>query len=84
MEIHHDLAPLAGMIRELAAEPAIDAYFAAAPSVETKRFRQAIGVLLRIVMERRGWRKTGRKGSTGVRAAALAGHPSCSTGGLAF
>lgn len=83
-EIHHDRAPLAGVIRELEAEPAIDAYFAAAPSVETKRFRQAIGVLVRIVMERRGWKKTGRKGSMGVRAAASAGQLSYNTGGLAF
>ncbi|QDV71917.1 hypothetical protein [Botrimarina mediterranea] len=83
-EIHHDRAPLAGVIRELEAEPAIDEYFAAAPSVETKRFRQAIGVLVRIVMERRGWKKTGRKGSMGVRATASADHSSYNTGGLAF
>ncbi len=83
-EIHHDRAPLAGVIREFEAAPAIDAYFAAAPSAQTKRFRQAIGVLVRIVMERRGWKKTGRKGSMGVPAAAVAGEPSYNTGGLAF
>ncbi len=83
-EIHHDRAPLAGVIRELEAEPAIDAYFAAVHPVETKRLRQAIGVVVRLVMERRGWKKTGRKGSMGVRAASATGEPSHNTGGLAF
>ncbi|QDU89239.1 hypothetical protein Pla175_26260 [Pirellulimonas nuda] len=83
-EIHHDRAPLAGVIRELEAEPAIDAYFAAVHPFETKRLRQAIGVVVRIVMERRGWKKTGRKGSLGVRAASATGQPSHNTGGLAF
>jgi hypothetical protein len=46
--------------------------------------RQAIGVLVRIIMEQRGWRKTGRKGSLGVRAAEAARTPTHNTGGLAF
>ncbi|TWT99428.1 hypothetical protein Pla108_03670 [Botrimarina colliarenosi] len=83
-EIHHDRAPLAGVIRELEATPAIDAYFATVHPIETKRLRQAIGVVVRIVMERRGWKKTGRKGSMGVRATASKGQPSHNTGGLAF
>ena len=83
-EIHHDRAPLAGVVRELEADPAIDAYFAAVHPHETKRLRQAIGVVVRIVMERRGWKKTGRKGSLGVRAATAAGQPRHNTGGLAF
>jgi hypothetical protein len=32
------------------------------------RFRQAVGVAVRILMESHGWRTTGRKGSLGVRA----------------
>ncbi len=83
-EVHHDRAALAGVIRESEAYPVIDAYFAAVHPVETKRFRQAIGVVVRIVMEQRGWRKTGRKGSMGVRAAASEGQPLHNTGGLAF
>ena len=67
-EIHHDRAPLAGVVRELEAQPAINEYFATAEAGKSRRFRQAIGVLVRIIMERRGWRKTGRKGSLGVRA----------------
>lgn len=31
-----------------------------------KRFRQATGAAARIIMEGRGWKKTGRKGSVGV------------------
>ena len=37
-----------------------------------------------MVMEKRGWKKTGRKGSLGVRAAGVAGKPAHNTGGLAF
>ena len=83
-EIHHDRAPLAGVIREFEADEAINAYFAAVHPFETKRLRQATGVVVRIIMERRGWKKTGRKGSMGVRAATATGQPSHNTGGLAF
>ncbi|MFZ5832902.1 MAG: hypothetical protein ACOY3P_22675 [Planctomycetota bacterium] len=87
-EIHHDRPPLAGVVRELESQPAIDGFLSSQPPHRTKRLRQAIGVVVRMLMERRGWRKTGKKGSLGVRAkatrgtsAALAPH---NTGGLAF
>ncbi len=84
-ELHHDRAPLAGVVRELESQPAIDALFSGGPEARSVRFRQAIGVLVRIIMERRGWRKTGRKGSLGVRTKS-AGTSSTrhNTGGLAF
>jgi hypothetical protein len=53
-------------------------------AVRNTRFRQAVGVLVRIVMERRGWRKTGRKGSLGVRRTNANGSAAHNTGGLAF
>ena len=37
-----------------------------------------------MIMERRGWRKTGKKGSLGVRNTSAAGRPKHNTGGLAF
>ena len=84
-ELHHDRAPLAGVVRELEAHPDIDAFFVRGPDPRSIRFRQAIGVLVRRIMERRGWRKTGRKGSLGVRkkptATSSAPHNS---GGLAY
>lgn len=83
-ELHHDRAPLAGVVRELESQPAIDQYFAGIHARETNRLRQAIGVVVRMIMERRGWKKTGRKGSLGVRAAASPGAPSYNSGGLAF
>jgi hypothetical protein len=46
--------------------------------------RQAVGVLVRMIMEARGWRKTGRKGSLGVRAPKDRTQPKHNTGGLAF
>lgn len=67
-EIHHDRAPLAGVVRELEAQPAIDHFLSSKHPQRTKRLRQAVGVVVRIIMERLGWRKTGKKGSLGVRA----------------
>jgi hypothetical protein len=83
-EIHHDRAPLAGVVRELEAHPDIGRFLAGVQTQRTKRFRQAVGVLVRMLMERRGWRKTGRKGSLGVRATAAPRTPDHNTGGLAF
>jgi hypothetical protein len=83
-ELHHDRSPLAGVVRELEAQPAIDQFLAGAHSRRNTRFRQAIGVLVRIIMERRGWQKAGRKGSLGVRAAGVARTPTHNSGGLAF
>ena len=83
-EVHHDRAPLAGVIRELEAEPRVGQYLATFHRRRSARFRQAIGVLVRIIMERRGWRTTGKKGSLGVRARPSAGIPHHNTGGLAL
>jgi hypothetical protein len=83
-EIHHDRAPLAGVVRELEALPVVNAYLCGVHARETQRFRQAIGVLVRIIMERRGWKKTGRKGSLGVRAEPSPKLPAHNTGGLSL
>lgn len=87
-EIHHDRPAFAGVVRELEAQEVVTQYFAAQHPRLTKRFRQAVGVIVRMIMEGRGWRKTGRKGSLGVRAAVARGttRPGAyyNTGGLAF
>ncbi|MEQ8786990.1 MAG: hypothetical protein RIC55_11850 [Pirellulaceae bacterium] len=83
-ELHHDRSPLAAVVRELEAEAAIDLFLRAAQPRRNTRFRQAIGVLVRMIMERRGWRKTGRKGSLGVRAPRASRKPTHNSGGLAF
>jgi hypothetical protein len=83
-ELHHDRSPLAGVVRELESLPAIDQFLASRQTRRNTRFRQAIGVLVRMIMERRGWRKTGRKGSLGVRASDSNQSPAHNTGGLAF
>lgn len=83
-ELHHDRAPLAGVVRELESQPEIDRFLARIHSGQSTRLRQAIGVLVRMIMERRGWQKTGKKGSLGVRAAQTRGTPAHNTGGLAF
>lgn len=83
-EIHHDRAPLAGVVRELESLPTINRFLGRIHPRRSQRFRQAVGVLIRMIMERRGWEKTGKKGSLGVRNKAAAGRPRHNTGGLAF
>lgn len=87
-EIHHDRAPLAGVVRELEAHAAINEFLASAHPQRTKRLRQAVGVVVRMIMEGLGWERTGKKGSLGVRAAIAprtAAPGAChNTGGLAF
>jgi len=87
-EIHHDRPALAGVVRELETLEPIDRFLATKHPRRTKRLRQVVGVVVRIIMERRGWQKTGRKGSLGVRAkiAGRRNRPGSyhNTGGLAF
>ena len=87
-EIHHDRPALSGVIRELEAQPSIDRFLETQHPRVTKRLRQAVGVVVRIIMEQRGWQKTGKKGSLGVRATVAKGTrtPGAyhNTGGLAF
>ena len=87
-ELHHDRPALAGVVRELESQPAIDRFLSSEHPRRTKRLRQAIGVVVRMVMNGRGWKKTGKKGSLGVRAT-ITRHTATpgayhNTGGLAF
>lgn len=83
-EIHHDRAPMAGVVRELESLPGINKFLGTDQARQNQRLRQAIGVLVRIIMEGRGWKKTGKKGSLGVRSNRVVGTPNHNTGGLAF
>ena len=53
---------LAGVVVELEQQPWFDAHMRSTPDDDTKRLRRAIGVLVRIIIEMHGFRKTGRKG----------------------
>ena len=87
-EAHHDRPPLAGVVRELESRPAVDEFLCSQHPRRTKRLRQGVGVVVRMIMERRGWKKTGKKGSLGVRAKIERGTATPgayhNTGGLAF
>lgn len=83
-EIHHDRAPLAGVVRELEAEPAIRQFFSVLHRRRSARLRQAIGVLVRMIMEGRGWQTTGKKGSLGVRGSLNSPTPYHNSGGLSL
>jgi len=67
-EKHHDRPALAGVVRELENTEPFVSFFRRYDGHTTRRVRQAIGVVVRMLMEKRGWRKTGRKGSLGQRA----------------
>ncbi len=87
-ETDHDRPALAGVVRELESQPVFEEFLASAEPRYAKRFRQAVGVLVRMIMESRGWKKTGRKGSLGVRTKSVpqknALGTAHNTGGLAF
>lgn len=87
-ELHHDRPALAGVVRELESQLTIDRFLSSAHPRRTKRLRQAIGVVVRIIMNGLGWKKTGKKGSLGVRAKVSphTAKPGAyhNTGGLAF
>jgi len=61
-EVHHDRPALAGVIKELEQQPDIRDFLEKEDAHTTVRFRQAVGVIVRIVMENQGWRTTGKKG----------------------
>ena len=85
-ELHHDRPALAGVVRELEDQEDLNEFLATNPGHITTRFRQAIGVVVRIIMENKGWQKTGRKGSLGVRTKTKDASPmkgaTTNTGGL--
>ena len=83
-EIHHDRPPLSGVVRELESHPAIDRCLADTQTQRSKRLRQAVGVVVRMIMQARGWRKTGHKGSLGVRTPKKGVALNHNTGGLSF
>lgn len=72
-ETHHDRAALAGVIKDFESHPEVRTFLMTHDAHTTIRFRQAVGVLVKIVMKELGWRTTGRKGSLGIRKPVKAG-----------
>lgn len=66
-ELHHDRPALAGVIRELESIEEVKSFFEKMDAHDTVRLRQAVGILVRIIMEINGWTTTGKKGSLGTR-----------------
>ncbi len=87
-EVHHDRPALAGVVRELETLESVNRFLATKHPRRTKRLRQVVGVVVRMILESRGWQRTGRKGSLGVRAkiSGRRNRPGSyhNTGGLAF
>jgi hypothetical protein len=61
---------LAAVVGELEALPEVDAFFRDHDASDTTRFRQAVGVVVRIVMVQLGWERSGQKGYLGTRTKA--------------
>ncbi len=72
-EVHFEMPALAGILKELEAEPFVHDYFARRTPKDTLRVKQALGVLVKLHMEARGWSTTGIKGALGRRDPAYAG-----------
>ena len=68
-EIHHDRPALAGVVREFENLNYINSYFKENDPRYTIRLKQAVGILVKLHMEKRGWHTTGIKGIIGTRGA---------------
>jgi hypothetical protein len=67
-QIHHDRPPLCGVVADLEHEAWFDQHMRTTDAHKTTRLRQAIGVLVKVIMEGYGFETTGKKGSLGTRA----------------
>jgi hypothetical protein len=70
-ETHHERARLVEVVWELEAQPLIDDFLSSQNPLRANRLREAVGVVIRMVAERLGREKTGKRGSSGVRATVL-------------
>lgn len=62
-ERHHDRPALAGVVRELERDEKIKKLYEGLSPKEAVRFRQAVGVIVRIVMAKHRWNPTRIRGS---------------------
>ena len=67
-KIHHERACLVEVVWELEAQPLIDDFLSSHNPLRVNRLREAVGVVVRMVVERLRREKTGKRGSSGVRA----------------
>lgn len=67
-KIHHERAHLVEVVWELEAQPVIERFLSSRHSLRSNRLRGAVGVVVRMVVERLRREKTKKKGSSGVRA----------------
>ena len=66
-ELYHDRPALSGVIKEFECHPDVKQFLSEQDINETRRFKQFVGVVVRLVMEKMGWKKTGRKVSLGAK-----------------
>jgi len=62
-EQHHDRPALAGVVREFERDEAIKNIYEGLSPKEAVRFRQAVGVIVRVVMAKHEWYSTRTRGS---------------------
>jgi hypothetical protein len=60
-ELRHGMPALSGIVSEIEGDPAIEAVLRSGP--DGHRFRQTVGVAVKLQMGRLGWQTTGRKGT---------------------
>lgn len=49
-------APLAAVVRDLERVPGVQAFLATSDATQKRRFEQSVAILVRMVMERLGWK----------------------------
>jgi hypothetical protein len=65
-EVHHDRAPLAGVVQEPESQSPIDHSLSSNHPHSAKRLRRAAGVAYHMSLEHHGWKKTGKRSSLWV------------------
>lgn len=60
-----DYPALGAIVKKLERIPEVDKYFRSTPSRDTLKFRQCVGMAVRLAMEGNGFRTTGKKGYIG-------------------
>jgi hypothetical protein len=72
-EIHHERARLVEVVWELEAQPVIESFLSPRHSLRAHRLREAVGVVVGMVVERLRWEQTGKRGLQAI-------EPRCSQG----
>jgi hypothetical protein len=70
-EIHHARARLVELIWDLETQPLVESFLSSRETLRTKRFREAVGIVVRMVVESLERKRAGKQSSLGAPATTL-------------